>query len=414
VRTARASIHSAGMGEIGLDDVRAAAAAIDGAVVRTPCMHSRTLSGIAGCELYLKFENLQFTASFKERGALNKLLALTPEQRARGVVAMSRGNHAQGVAYHAQRLGIRSVVVMPRHTPTVKVEHTRALGAEVILDGDALDDATRAARALEGERGLVFVHPYDDPRVIAGQGTVALEMLEQAPDLDVLVAPIGGGGLAAGCAIAGHALEPGLELYGVQTTRFPSMRQKLEGKPIECGEVTIAGGIAVTTPGELTVPILRKHVKEVLLADEDAIESAILLLLEIEKTVAEGAGAAALAAVLAHPKLFSRRKVGVVLSGGNIDMLVLSHVIERGLARTARLARVLVRMRDVPGALAQVSGAIAQAGANVVEVLHERAFARSPASEVEVVFVLETRGADHLADVLSAIRATGHEARTSG
>jgi threonine dehydratase len=401
------------MGEIGLGDVRAAAAAIDGAVVRTPCMHSRTLSGIAGCELYLKFENLQFTASFKERGALYKLLSLSPAERARGVVAMSRGNHAQGVAYHAQRLGIRSVVVMPRHTPTVKVEHTRALGAEVILEGDALDDATRAARALERERGLVFVHPYDDRHVIAGQGTVALEMLEQVPDLDVLVAPIGGGGLVSGTSIVAHALKPRAELYGVQSVRFPSMRQKLEGKPILCADATIAGGIAVTTPGELTLPIVREHVKQVLLVEEDAIEAAILLLLEIEKTVAEGAGAVTLAAVLANPKVFWRKKVGIVLSGGNIDMLVLSHVIERGLARTARLARVLVRMRDVPGALAQVSGAIARAGANVVEVLHERAFARSPSSEVEVVFVLETRGEDHLASVLSSIGATGHEARTS-
>ncbi len=401
------------MGELGIDDVRAAAAAIDGSVVRTPCLHSRTLSSIAGCEVFLKFENLQFTASFKERGALHRLLALAPAERARGVVAMSRGNHAQGVAYHAQRLGVKSVVVMPKHTPTVKVEHTRALGAEVVLEGDALDDAARAAHALERERGLVFVHPYDDERIIAGQGTVALEMLEQVPDLDVLVAPVGGGGLVSGMAIAAHALRPAIEIYGVQSARFPSMRQALEGKPILCAETTIAGGIAVTTPGALTLPIVRRHVKEVLLVDEEPIESAILLLLEIEKTVAEGAGAAALAAVLAHPRLFWRKRVGVVLSGGNIDMLVLSHVIERGLARTARLARVLVRMRDVPGALAQVSGAIASVGANVVEVLHERAFARSPTSEVEVVFVLETRGEDHLAEVLRSIGATGHEARTS-
>jgi threonine dehydratase len=401
------------MGEIDLDDVRAAAAAIEGALVRTPCMHSRTLSAIAGCELFLKFENLQFTASFKERGALTKLLSLGPAERSRGVIAMSRGNHAQGVAYHAQRLGIKSVVVMPKHTPTVKVEHTRALGAEVVLEGDALDDAARIAHALERERGLVFVHPYDDARIIAGQGTVALEMLEQAPELDVLVAPVGGGGLVSGMATAAHALRPKLEVFGVETVRFPSMRQALEGKPIQCADTTIAGGIAVTTPGALTLPIVRRHVKEVLLVEEDAIESAILLLLEIEKTVAEGAGAAALAAVLANPRPFWRKRVGVVLSGGNIDMMVLSHVIERGLARTGRLARVLVRMRDVPGALAQVSGAIASAGANVVEVLHERAFARSLASEVEVVFVLETRGEDHLADVLRAIGATGHEARTS-
>jgi threonine dehydratase len=401
------------MAEIGSDEVRAAAAAIEGAVVRTPCMQSRTLSRIAGCEVFLKFENLQFTASFKERGALSKLLSLGPEERQRGVVTMSRGNHAQGVTYHARRLGIASTVVMPRHTPTVKVEHTRALGAEVVLEGDGLDDAAAAARALQRERGLVLVHPYDDAHVIAGQGSVALEMLEQVPELDVLVAPVGGGGLLAGMSIAAHAQRPELELFGVQTVRFPSMRRALDGEPIVCGETTIAGGIAVTTPGALTLPILRRHAKQVLLVEEEAIESAILLLLEVEKTVSEGAGAAALAALLEQPRCFRRKRVGVVISGGNIDMLALSHVIERGLVRTARLARVLVRMRDVPGALAQVSGSIARAGANVVEVLHERAFARALASEVEVVFVVETRGPDHLEQLLAAIRATGHDARRS-
>jgi threonine dehydratase len=401
------------MSEIGIGEVRAAAAAIHGSVERTPCLHSRTLSQIAGCELFLKFENLQFTASFKERGALAKLRSLTPAEREAGVVAMSAGNHAQGVAYHAQRLGIRALIVMPRFAPTVKVEHTRALGAEVVLAGDTLEDASRVAHELERERGLVFVHPYDDPRVIAGQGTVALEMLGAVPNLDALVAPVGGGGLLAGISIAAHALRPELEIFGAQAARFPSMRQALAGLPIECGDATIANGIAVKAPGKLTAPILRQHVREILLADEDQLEAAMLHLLEVEKSVVEGAGAAALAAVLAHRPIFARRRVGVVISGGNVDMLVLAHVIERGLARTERLVRVVVRVRDVPGALAEVTSAIANAGANVVEVLHERAFGRAPSSEAEVEFVLETRGADHLREVLDAVRASGHGARAN-
>lgn len=399
------------MSEIGVGEVRAAAAAIHGSVERTPCVHSRTLSGIAGCEIFLKLENLQFTASFKERGALAKLRSLTPGERAAGVIAMSAGNHAQGVAYHAQRLGIRAVVVMPRFTPTIKVEHTRAFGAEVVLQGETLEDATAIAHSLERERGLVFVHPYDDPHVIAGQGTTALELLGSVPNLDALVVPIGGGGLISGMSIAGHALRPELEVFGVQCARFPSMKQTLAGLPVECATASIAGGIAVKAPGRLTTPIIRQHVRDVLLVDEEAIEAAILLLLEIEKTASEGAGAAALAAVLANPLIFAKRRVGVVVSGGNIDMLVLAHVIERGLARTARLARVVVRVRDVPGALAEVTSAIAEAGANVVEVLHERAFGRAPSSEAEVEFVLETRGAEHLRAIVSAVTATGNTAR---
>ncbi len=399
------------MSEIDVEHVRAAAATIGDAVERTPCLHSRTLSQIAGCELFLKFENLQFTASFKERGALVKLTSLSPAERDAGVIAVSAGNHAQGVAYHAQRLGIRATVVMPRFTPTIKVEHTRAFGAEIVQSGDTLEDASQVAFALQRERGLVFVHPYDDSQVIAGQGTVALEMLDAVPDLDALVVPVGGGGLISGMSIGAHGLRPDLEIFGVQCARFPSMRQALAGQPIACGGATIAGGIAVKAPGRLTLPIVRRHVREILVVDEEPIEAAILLLLEVEKTVAEGSGAAALAAVLADPGRFARRRVGIVISGGNIDMLVLSHVIERGLARTARLARVVVRIRDVPGALADVTTAIADAGANVVEVLHERAFARGPSSEAEVEFVLETRGVDHLRDVVATVNAKGHVAR---
>ena len=395
------------MGSIGIAQVRAAAEAIRGAVEQTPCLHSRTLSQITGCEVFLKFENLQFTASFKERGALSKLATLTRAEREAGVIAMSGGNHAQGVAYHARRLGIRAVVVMPRFTPTTKVEHTRAFGAEVLLEGDSVEDAGRLAQRLAQERRLVFVHPYDDPFVIAGQGTVALEMLAAVPELDAIVVPVGGGGLLAGSAIAAHALRPELEIFGVQAERFPSMRQALAGEPIVCGAATIAGGIAVKQPGALTLAIAREHAREILLVDEVALESAVLLLLEVEKTVAEGAGAAALAGLLAHPARFAGRRVGIVLTGGNIDMQALANVTLRGLVRSGRLARIDVRMRDVPGALAAISAAIAEAGANVVEVRHERAFASAPASEVEVEFVLETRGAEHLRAIVSAVNATG-------
>ncbi|HXX47922.1 MAG TPA: pyridoxal-phosphate dependent enzyme, partial [Myxococcota bacterium] len=279
------------MGEIALADVRAAAAELQGATVRTPCLHSRTLSELAGCTVFLKFENLQFTASFKERGALNKLRSLAPAERAAGVIAMSAGNHAQGVAYHARRLGIQAVVVMPRLTPTVKVEHTRALGAEVVLEGESFEDASARADEIRRARGLALVHPFDDPRVIAGQGTVALEMLEQVPELEALVVPVGGGGLISGCAVAARALRPGLELVGVECARFPSMKQALAGAPIRCGNATIANGIAVKAPGALTLPIVRRLVSEIVLVDEDPIEAAILLLLEVEKTVVEGAGA---------------------------------------------------------------------------------------------------------------------------
>jgi threonine dehydratase len=399
------------MGEISLADVRAAAEVLRGQIERTPCLRSRTLSEITGCELWLKFENLQFTASFKERGALNKLRSLSAQQRAAGVIAMSAGNHAQGVGLHAKRLGIHACIVMPRFTPSVKVEQTRALGVEVELFGESVEDAAARAAEIQRARGLVWVHPYDDPRVIAGQGTVALEMLEDVPDLEALVVPVGGGGLISGCAIAAHALSPRIEVYGVQAARFPSMKQALEGAPIRCGSSTLANGIAVKAPGELTLPIVRRHVRELLLVEEEALESAILLLLEVEKSVAEGAGGASLAALLAHPTRFAGKRVGLVISGGNIDMLVLSHVIERGLARTSRLARLLVRMRDVPGELAAIARVIADSGANVVQVLHERAFARAPSSEVEVEFVIETRGADHLRDVVARLASSGHETR---
>ena len=388
------------------DDVRLAAERIAGAVVRTPCLVSQTLSEVAGARVAVKFENLQFTSSFKERGALNKLLSLRPDERSRGVVAMSAGNHAQAVARHAGRLGIRAAIVMPSFTPSVKVEQTRRLGAEVVLHGDDLSAAAERAEALVRERDLVFVHPYDDPAVIAGQGTVALEMLEDHPDLEALLIPVGGGGLAAGCALAAHAVNPAIAVYGVQAERFPSMQQALAGVSISCGRDTVAEGIAVKRPGLLTCEILRQHARDLLLVSERELEEAVLLYLEVEKTVAEGAGAAALAGVLRHRERFAGARVGVVLSGGNIDGLVLASIIERGLARAGRLVRIQVLLPDRPGALAEVSRVIADAGANVMEVSHERALV--PLREVRVEFLLATRGREHVEALRGALAAAGY------
>jgi threonine dehydratase len=394
-----------------LAGIRDAAAAIRGAVVETPCLRSRTLSELAGADVFLKFENLQFTASFKDRGALVKLLSLTPDQRRDGVIAMSAGNHAQGVAYHARRLGIAATIVMPRFTPNVKVEHTREFGAEVVLAGDDLEQAAARAHALERERGLAFIHPYDDVEIVRGQGTVALEMLAAEPGLDVLVVPVGGGGLVSGCAIAAQGLRPSIDVFGVQTARYPSMRQALMGEPIACGSSTIAEGIAVKAPGRLTLPIVRERVREILLVEDDAIEDAVLLLLEVEKTVVEGAGAAALAALLADRARFAGRRVGLVLSGGNLDLLDLSSIIQRGLVESARLARLSLELRDAPGALADVARRIGELGANIVEVHHQRAFTKVPLTSAEVEFVLETRGRAHLREIQDALAAAGYAPR---
>jgi threonine dehydratase len=396
---------------ITLEDVRAAALALDGDIVQTPCLHSRTLSEITGAQIYLKFENHQFTASFKERGALNKLLSLTSEQRSRGVIAASAGNHAQGVAYHARRLGIPTVIVMPRYTPGVKVVHTRRHGAEVILHGEVFDEAKAHAVELARARGLTFVHPYDDEKVIAGQGTIALEMLAAQPDLDVLVVSIGGGGIIAGMAVAAKGVKPAIEVFGAETTRFPSMYCAIRGLAPEFGTTTIADGIAVKEPGRLTLPVVRELVREILLVDEGDIEQAIVLLLEIEKTVVEGAGAAGLAAVLAHRDRFHGRKVGLVLCGGNIDPLMLGDIIERGMVRTGRLTRLTVELRDLPGALARVTACLAEQNANIEEISHQRAFTSLPVQSVEVDFVLETRDHEHVQQVIDALAAVGFAAR---
>jgi threonine dehydratase len=359
----------------------------------------------------LKLENLQFTGSFKDRGALVKLLSLTELERERGVIAMSAGNHAQAVARHAQLLGIPAVIVMPRFTPNIKVEHTRAFGAEVVLHGDALEDAAAFAHAAAEERGLVLVHPYDDERIMAGQGTIALEMLEQQPDLEVLVVPIGGGGLIAGNAIAAKSIRPEIEVIGVETERYPSMQQALRGEPPRCGTGTIAEGIAVKRPGDLTLPVIRDRVDDILLVDEDSIEQAVLLMLEVEKTVSEGAGATPLAALLRYPERFTGRATGLVVSGGNIDLPVLSHIIQRGLARSGRLARLRVAISDISGPFSEVAACIEQAGANIAHVHHHRTFCEQPLHDVEVEFILHTRGTDHLRDILAALTEAGFAAR---
>lgn len=388
-----------------LADVQAAAACIRDRVRVTPCARSETLSAITGAEVFLKFENLHFTASFKERGALNKLRSLTPEESARGVIAMSAGNHAQGVAYHAKHLGIPATIVMPRHTPDVKVEHTREHGAEVILHGDTFDEAAVFTRSLRDERGLTLVHPYDDPAVIAGQGTIALEMLAQVPDLDALIVPVGGGGLLAGMAVAARALRPGIELLGVQSDRFPAMSARLRGEVAECAPYTVAEGIAVKRPGELTAELIRKNGGEVGLVCEREIEDALLLLLQIEKTVVEGAGAAALAALVRMKDRLRGRRVGLVLSGGNLDLFSLSSIIQRGLVRGGQIIRLRVETRDVPGALSQVSALIGGSGGNIVEVSHQRAFGDQPLQTVTVDFVLRTRGPRHAEEIVAALRA---------
>ncbi len=389
-------------------DIRDAAKAIDGKVAKTLCAPSTTLSQITGAHIILKFENLQFTGSFKERGALNKLLSLSPERQRAGVIAMSAGNHAQAVAYHARRLGIPAVIVMPRHTPNLKVEHTRAFNAEVILKGEDFDEAGVFAKKLALERNLELIHPYDDEKVMAGQGTVALEMLDMFPDLESIVVPVGGGGFIAGCAIAAKSINPEIAIFGVETERYASMRCVLQGTSPQWGTCTLAEGIAVKEPGCLPLEIIKQHVDDILLVDEGDIEEAVLLLLEVEKTVVEGAGAVGLAAVMKNPNRFHGKKTGLILSGGNIDLLPLSSIIQRGLVRTGRLVRLRVELRDFPGALSEVTRCIADMEANIVEVHHQRAFTDLPLQSAEVEFVVQTRGLSHVDALLKALESSGY------
>jgi threonine dehydratase len=394
-----------------LDDIRAAARRIDGAIVRTPCLRSETLSRIAKAEIWVKFENLQFTASFKERGALNTLLQLTPDECKRGVIAMSAGNHAQGVAYHAGRLGIPATIVMPSFTPNTKVTHTKGHGAKVVLHGDTLAEAGNEAHRLADAGGLVFVHPYDDPRIIAGQGTVALEMLEEAPELDTVVVPVGGGGLIAGCAIAARGLKNDLKMVGAEAAGYSAMRQLLTQEPIKTGGDTIAEGIAVTQIGKLPLEVARELIERVLSVDEVAIERAMALYIEVEKTVTEGAGAAGLAAVIAYPELFAGRKVGLVLSGGNIDTRLLASVLLRGLVRDGRIVRLRLMIGDAPGQLARVAGLIGKAGGNIVEVQHQRLFGGVVAKATELDVTVETRDRGHVRELVAALESVGFKVR---
>ena len=392
-------------------EIEKAAELIKGQILETPCAPSRTLSNITGSEVILKFEIFQFTASFKERGALVKLLSLTPEERRPGVAAMSAGNHGLAVAFHARRLGIPAVIVMPRNTPNIKVEQAASFGAEVILEGSGVDEAGMVAKKLALDRGLCFIHPYDDEKVIAGQGTVALEMLQAFPDLDFLIVPVGGGGLLAGMAVAAKHLRPSIELVGVQSARYPSMYQALKSLAVECFPPTIAEGIAVREPGRLTLPVIRELASEIVLADEAELEKAVLLLLEVEKTVVEGAGAAGLAPLLKRGHRFKGKKVGVVLSGGNIDLLILSSIIQRGLVRSGRLVRLFVEVRDVPGALSEVTRLLGQWGANIVEIHHQRTFTTLPIQTIEVEFVLQTRGIHHLKEILRELYQAKYSTR---
>jgi threonine dehydratase len=396
-----------------IDEIRAAARAINGAVERTPTRHSDTLSRITGADIHLKFENLQYTASFKERGALNKLLSLSDDEKKRGVAAMSAGNHAQGVAYHGGRLGIPVTIVMPEGTPFTKVKHTKDFGARVTLQGTTLTESYARATEIAREEGLTFVHPYDDPAVIAGQGTVALEMLADAEEpLDMLVVPIGGGGLISGIAIAAKAINPAIEIIGVQSRAYPSMYDVFKNANLPAAGQTIAEGIAVKEPGELTRHIVRAHVKDILLVDEGQIEQALAALLEIEKTVVEGAGAAAYAAVVEHKDRFAGRNVGIVLSGGNIDMRLLSNVILRELSREGRILSLEVMIEDRPGLLARIASLVGEAGGNILEVSHNRMMTDAPVKSAYLGMVVEARDAAHAEEIRACLRDAGFTLRT--
>jgi threonine dehydratase len=394
-----------------LADIEAAAARIAGAIVRTPTTHSRTLSELTGVNLFLKFENLQFTASYKERGALNKLLLMSEQDRSRGVIAASAGNHAQGVAYHGARLGIPVTIVMPVPTPTVKVMQTEGHGAEIVLHGESFDEAYAHALELSEARGLTFVHAFDDPEIIAGQGTVALEMLADAPEIETLVVPVGGGGLMSGVGTASRALRPDIELVGVQAELYPSMYCRLGGHNLPSSGDTLAEGIAVKEPGRLTSQMLAKLVDEMLLVPEPMIEYALSLLLQIEKTVVEGAGATGLAAVLNYPERFKGKNVGLILTGGNIDTRLLANVLLRDLVREGRLARLRIQLQDRPGALYAVARLFDKHQVNIIEVSHQRIFTALPAKGLFADIECEARDAAHLQRLIEDLKCEGFPVR---
>jgi len=400
---------------VSVAEIRDAAGAIAGQVKRTPSVDAPRLAEVLGAErVVLKLESQQYTGSFKDRGALVKLLSLTPEERKSGVVAMSAGNHAQGVAYHARRLGIPATIVMPHGTPFTKVERTRHLGARVLVEGDGFDTAGAFARELAAKEGLVFVHPYDDERIIAGQGTVGLEMLADDPDLDCLIVPIGGGGLIAGIATAAKALKPGIELLGVEAKLYPSMYNAVRGLEPASGGSTLAEGIAVKRPGERTKPIVESLVSEILLVGEDTLERAVMQLIEVEKLVAEGAGAAGVAAMLAYRERFAGKRVGTVICGGNIDARMLAHILMRGLVRDGRMVRLRIEITDQPGALARLAGVIGKAGGNIIEIYHQRMFHDVPVKKADIDAVVETRNAEHVREIVQGLNAIGFPTRLLG
>ncbi len=393
-----------------LADIRDARERIAGHVQTTPCSLSATLSAITGANVYLKFENQQFTASFKERGALNCLLGLSERQRQKGVIAMSAGNHAQAVAYHASRLGIPACIVMPRSTPNAKVEQTRVFGAEIHLHGSGFDETLGFTHELAGDRGLALVHPFDDELVIAGQGTLGLEVLEQVPDVDALILPVGGGGLIGGTAVAVKSMAPKVQIAGVQMQRFSAAYHRFTGTPEGAHPAgTVAEGIAVKSPGAKTWPLIEKHVDELFQVTEEQVEQALFMLLEIEKTVVEGAGAASLAALVDNQDRYAGKNVVLVLSGGNIDMMILSSVLQRGLVRSHRLMRLAVEIPDVPGALAELTAVVGELDSNIIEIDHQRAFGGSSVRATLVELVLQMRGEEQLDHVVAGLRKKGYD-----
>lgn len=392
-------------------DVQAAHARIKDRVVETPTLHSQTLSQMAGAEVYLKFENLQFTAAYKERGALNALLLMDESKRAAGVIAASAGNHAQGLAYNAKNLGIPATIVMPTTTPMVKVEQTRGHGAQIVIHGGSYDESYARALEIAEDRGLTYIHAFDDPHVAAGQGTVAIEMLSQVPDLERLIIPIGGGGLFSGMATAAHAINPAIKMTGVQAALYPSMYGKLTGKTVSAGGDTLAEGIAVRNPSEFTAAIIKKYVDEILLVGEAQLEEAVSLLLQIEKTVVEGAGAAGLAALLGNKQKFAGEKVGLVLCGGNIDTRLLANVLLRDLARSGRLARLRLHLRDQPGALYNVVKQFAEHGVNIIEIYHQRVFTNLPAKGLITDIECEAKDKEQLDGLIADLDKSGYDVR---
>jgi threonine dehydratase len=394
------------------DDIRAAAGRIQGQVVRTPLINSPRLAAMSGAKsVHLKAENQQFTGSFKDRGALNKLLCLTPEEAKRGVIAMSAGNHAQGVAYHAQRLGIPATIVMPKATPFTKVERTAGFGAKVVLEGDTIDAAAVYAREVAAKQNLVFVHPYDDPLIVAGQGTIGLEILEDLPAFDSVIVPIGGGGLISGIAIAVKEKRPKVEIFGVEADLYPSMHHAVKQLPPDNRGQTIADGIAVKSPGHLTQAIIQRHTSDLLLATEDQLENAVHILVERQGLVTEGAGGASLAAMLADPGRFKGRDVVLIVSGGNIDSRLLAQVLMRGLIRDGRVVTLRIEISDQPGVLGHLARLIGSTGGNIIEIYHQRMFFDLPVKRADVDAVIETRNAAHVDEIVSALESGGFPTR---